>query len=162
VKPILDVCCGPKSFYFNKKDPRVLFCDKRVFAGCTGKGQNRRTRRVDPDMVCDFTALPFKDNRFQMVVFDPPHLLGESGFHMKIMYGFLTDDWREVLGQGFSECFSVLKPGGFLIFKWNETHIKVSEVLRLTPETPLFGNRCGRLNKTHWICFMKGQGDCHR
>ena len=26
----------------------------------------------------------------------------------------------------------------------------------LTPEKPLFGNRCGKSNKTHWIVFMKG------
>lgn len=23
----LDVACGPKSFYFDKEDPRVTFCD---------------------------------------------------------------------------------------------------------------------------------------
>ena len=28
-KPILDVACGGKMFYFDKNDPRVLFCDKR-------------------------------------------------------------------------------------------------------------------------------------
>lgn len=31
MKPILDVCCGGKMFYFNKSDSRVLFCDKRNF-----------------------------------------------------------------------------------------------------------------------------------
>ncbi len=25
--PTLDVACGPKSFYFDKADPRVTFCD---------------------------------------------------------------------------------------------------------------------------------------
>ena len=29
MKPILDVACGGKMFYFDKKDARVLFCDKR-------------------------------------------------------------------------------------------------------------------------------------
>jgi hypothetical protein len=34
-----------------------------------------------------------------------------------------------------------LKPYGTLIFKWNEHEIRVSEILALTNEKPLFGNR---------------------
>ena len=58
--------------------------------------------------------------------------------------------------KGFAECFRVLRPNGTLIFKWNETDIKVSEVLALTDEKPVFGHRSGKASKTHWICFMKG------
>lgn len=47
------------------------------------------------------------------------------------------------------------KPGGFLIFKWNETDIRVSEVLKLTTEKPVFGHISGKRSNTHWICFMK-------
>lgn len=33
-------------------------------------------------------------------------------------YGWLPrEEWKEVLTQGFKECFHVLEPGGFLIFK---------------------------------------------
>ena len=42
-----------------------------------------------------------------------------------------------------------------MIFKWNETDIKVSEVLKLTPEKPIFGHISGKRSNTHWICFMK-------
>jgi len=28
-KPILDACCGSRMFWFNQKDPRVLFVDNR-------------------------------------------------------------------------------------------------------------------------------------
>jgi hypothetical protein len=45
--------------------------------------------------------------------------------------------------------------GGFLIFKWNETDIKVSEILKLTSEKPIFGNISGKRSNTHCICFMK-------
>jgi len=48
----------------------------------------------------------------------------------------------------------VLKPNGTLIFKWNEHEIKVSEVLALTDNKPLFGNRCGKTAKSHWIVFL--------
>jgi hypothetical protein len=59
------------------------------------------------------------------------------------------------LSQGFAECFRVLKPLGILIFKWNEHNVPVSQILALTTEKPLFGNRCGKSSKTHWIVFLK-------
>ena len=57
------------------------------------------------------------------------------------------------LRKGFSECFRVLESGGFLIFKWNETQVRINEVVKLAPVQPLFGQR-GK--KTHWLVFMKG------
>lgn len=42
-----------------------------------------------------------------------------------------------------------------LIFKWNETQVKVSEVLALTAAQPIFGQVSGRGHKTHWLVFMK-------
>jgi hypothetical protein len=49
----------------------------------------------------------------------------------------------------------VLRSDGVLVFKWNEHDIPVSAVLALTDEKPLFGNRCGRSAKSHWLVFMK-------
>lgn len=94
------------------------------------------------------------------MVFDPPHLVRagcESWLRLK--YGILTDEWRDDLCKGFAECFRALKPGQFLIFKWNETQIRVSEILALTDEQPLFGHKSGKREKTHWITFMKGAKD---
>ena len=93
-----------------------------------------------------------------MVVFDPPHLVraGENSW-LAQKYGKLNKEtWRDDLKQGFNECFRVLEPGGFLIFKWNEDQVKVTEVARLFPVQPLFGQRGG---KTHWLVFMKGAGE---
>ena len=94
-----------------------------------------------------------------LVVFDPPHLIkaGEKSWLAK-KYGRLNPDtYKDDLRQGFSECFRVLKPNGILVFKWNETDVPVSEILKLAPYVPLFGNKCGKLNKTHWIVFMKNE-----
>ena len=108
--------------------------------------------------------MPYEDGSFSMVVFDPPHLVYSRGKKSKMvdMYGTLSDKtlptgYQHIKygAKGFAECFRVLKPGGFLIFKWNETDIKVSEILKLTDQKPVFGNRCGKAAKTHWICFMK-------
>ena len=104
----------------------------------------------------DFRDLPFSDESFNVVSFDPPHLrkAGENGWQGK-KYGILSDDWREDLRQGFAECFRVLKKDGVLVFKWNETQIKVSEILDLTDKKPVLGHRSGKYNKTHWILFIK-------
>ena len=107
-------------------------------------------------MQLDFTALPFADNSFNLVVFDPPHLVraGKKSWLAK-KYGQLTQDWRDDISQGFAECFRVLKPAGVLIFKWNEDQIKVPQILALTPHQPLFGHPTGRHGRTHWFTFMK-------
>lgn len=70
-------------------------------------------------------------------------------------YGRLFPSWRDDIRQGFKECFRVLEPYGVLIFKWNETQIKVSEILKLTDQKPLFGHKSGKQANTHWIAFMK-------
>lgn len=170
-KPILDACCGGKMFYFDKANPNVLFQDIRDMDMTLCDG---RSFSIHPDVVADFRDMPYSDNNFRMVVFDPPHLLrnvGKSKFadiygslnpkakptgYQMLKYGALgNEDWRETIRQGFKECFRVLAPGGFLIFKWNETDIKTSEVLKLTDQKPIFGIKYGKREKSHWIVFMK-------
>ena len=146
-------------FWFDRQNPDVVFCDKRreshtlIDRSSTG---GSRTLIIDPDLQADFTDLPFPDSSFALVVFDPPHLIrnGTKGWLAK-KYGKLGTDWRKELSKGFSEGFRVLKPGGVLIFKWNEHDIPVSQILALTPIKPLIGNRCGKTAKSHWIVFMK-------
>ena len=151
--PVLDVACGSKMFYFDKNDERVTFCDKREMDTTLCDG---RKLEIHPDYRCDFTNLPFDDESYKLVVFDPPHLIGDSSGWQKLKYGFLEkDNWKEILSDGFSECFRVLQSKGVLVFKWNETDIPVSEVLKCTDERPIFGHKSGKLNKTHWLCFMK-------
>jgi len=146
-------------FWFDRKDSRAIFVDKRRESHTlTDKSSAGGSRElvIDPDLQADFTALPFEDESFSLVVFDPPHLIrnGKKGWLAK-KYGKLEGDWREELRKGFSECFRVLKNEGALIFKWNEHEVPVSQILALTPERPLFGNRCGKTAKSHWIVFHK-------
>ncbi len=75
-KPILDVTCGSRSIWFNKRHPKALFCDKRK-TSLTGVWKSSdQSLEIEPDIQCDFTDLPFTDNSFALVVFDPPHLTG--------------------------------------------------------------------------------------
>lgn len=153
-KPILDVCCGSKMFWFDKKNPHVIFQDirKEQLTLCDG-----RQLIVEPDILADFTKQPHEDNTFKLVVFDPPHLDNSNpNAYMSQKYGLLRRfKWQEDIKQGFDECMRVLEPYGILIFKWNETRISVNRILELIDHQPLFGHKSGKASKTHWLCFMK-------
>lgn len=149
-KQILDVCCGSRMFWFNKHNEHTVFMDNRILHDILCDG---RKLDIEPDIVGDFRKIPFDNNTFHMVVFDPPHLLkaGDNSWLAK-KYGKLSETWPEDLKQGFSECMRVLKPYGTLIFKWNEQQIKLSEILKAIEYEPLFGNK---RSDTHWLVFMK-------
>lgn len=161
IQRVLDVCCGGRMMWFGRDNPDVIFGDRRRET-VTMKDQSHgnigghRVLSIDPDVLLDFRALPYPEASFQLVAFDPPHVVraGPKSW-LAAKYGKLGEDWREDLRAGFAECFRVLKPSGVLVFKWNETQVKVREVLALTPHQPLFGNTAGRKNGTHWMVFMK-------
>lgn len=142
-RPVLDACCGSRMFWFDRENPLAVFVDNRRETHVLKDSSQKAGYRmliIDPDIQADFTNLPFLDEQFALVIFDPPHLVhnGRSGWLAK-KYGKLEGDWREELRKGFAECFRVLKPEGTLIFKWNERDVPVSEILALTSERPLFG-----------------------
>ena len=147
--------------WFDRADPRAVFGDQRretitVTDRSHGRADGTRTLRIEPDAMMDFRALPFPNETFALVAFDPPHLVraGPRSW-LAAKYGKLSNDWRADLRQGFAECFRVLRPEGTLVFKWNETQVPLKEVLALTPEKPLFGQQTGRGMRTHWLVFMK-------
>ncbi|MDB5541466.1 MAG: putative methyltransferase [Devosia sp.] len=156
---VLDPCCGSRMMWFDKEDARCVFGDQRretitVTDNSRGNASGQRSIHIDPDSLMDFRALPFADGSFKLVAFDPPHLIhaGPRSW-LAAKYGRLGTDWRDDLRAGFVECFRVLEPHGVLVFKWNETQVKVSEVLALTPHAPLFGQVSGRSGMTHWLVF---------
>lgn len=150
---VLDPCCGSRMFWFNREHPDVIYGDIRRESHVLCDG---RQLTIAPDVMLDFTSLPYEDGRFRLVVFDPPHLenAGPKGW-MGLKYGKLPKDWKDYLRRGFAECFRVLDSDGVLIFKWNESRIKVREVLALAEIEPLFGHPTGQNGKTHWCVFMK-------
>ncbi len=152
-KLILDACCGSRMFWFDKNNPHTLFADRRSedCVLCDG-----RKLCISPDIRIDFKNMPFSDSSFSLVVFDPPHLIdGGEGSWMVKKYGVLPKNWQQEIKQGFDECMRVLKPEGTLIFKWNETQIKVSKIIEAIDYSPLFGHKSGKRQGTHWLCFMK-------
>lgn len=170
-KFILDACCGPRMFWFDKHHPNTLYIDNRIEEkGFIG---NRQAREIKPDKVMDFRDLKFPDKSFKLVVMDPPHLKNMSKnflegersdqvhqFRLGDTFGYLDKrTWGKDLRKGFKECWRVLDDYGILIFKWNDHDIKVKDLLMVLGRKPLFGHRT-RFSKngrsgTHWFCFMK-------
>jgi len=148
--------------WFDRQNPDVVFGDQRnetiiVTDRSHGRTDGTRELRIEPDTLLDFRSLPYPDETFYLVAFDPPHLVraGPNSW-LAAKYGKLGPDWREDIRMGFQECMRVLKPNGTLVFKWNETQVKVGEVLQLAnPHEPLFGHPSGRKGLTHWLVFMK-------
>lgn len=152
-KIILDPCCGSRMFWFDKKNPNVVFGDIRNedHVLCDG-----RELHINPDIQMDYTNLKYKDESFKLVVFDPSHMdkLGKTSWMAK-KYGVLLPTWETDLKKGFDECIRVLENHGVLVFKWNEAQITLSKILEVIKVEPLFGHTSGRSGKTKWLCFMK-------
>lgn len=159
-KKILDATCGSRMIWFNKNHPSALYVDRRELEDeaiwKSEDGSSTRYLSIHPDVLADFTALPFGDETFYLVVFDPPHLTSITDTAwMGKKYGRLPKEWTPVIKQGFDECWRVLKRNGTLVFKWNEYDISVREIIDCIGREPLFGNRSGKSGKTHWMCFFK-------
>lgn len=104
---ILDACCGSRMFWFDKQNPDVVFADNRELETTLCDG---RKLVIKPDVKMDFRDMPYEDETFKMVVFDPPHLIhaGEKSWIGK-KYGILPKDWETYISSGFDECMRVLK-----------------------------------------------------
>ena len=112
-KRVLDPCCGSRMMWFDRAHPDVVFGDKRsetitVTDRSHGNASGQRVLRVEPDVPLDFRALPYADGTFNLVAFDPPHLVraGPKSW-LAAKYGKLGEDWRDDLRRGFAECFRV-------------------------------------------------------
>jgi SAM-dependent methyltransferase len=151
---ILDPACGSRMFYFDPANQGVLFgdCRREEHVLCDG-----RKLIIKPDMQLDFRALPFPDESFSLICFDPPHLVraGRQSW-LALKYGRLSANWQKDIAAGFGECFRVLKPEGTLIFKWNETQVPLAKVIGLSGRAPVFGNKRPEQMGTHWLVFFKG------
>lgn len=116
--------------WFDKNHKDTLYVDCRtvdneiIYKSKNGKIERRLT--IAPDVVADFTDLPFENELFDLVVFDPPHLkqIGSNAWMAK-KYGKLPTNWKDIIRDGFAECMRVLSNRGTLIFKWNEYQICV-------------------------------------
>lgn len=149
---ILDACCGSKMFWYDKEEPHTTYMDIRNEVLAYTDRDTVREVVINPDIVSDFRNIPFADNSFDLVVFDPPHLIhvGDTSWLAK-KYGKLDKKtWPQDLKLGFDECMRVLKLNGTMLFKWNEDQIK--DVFAVFEQQPILGDK---RSKTRWSVFIK-------
>lgn len=154
VVSVLDACCVPRGMWCDKEDPRIIGMDKRLGTVTWNEAAGPRSLDIRPTVVGDFRAMPFPDERFDFVLFDPPHLTraGKSG-RLFLRYGVLDrTEWKEDLAAGFRECLRVLRRGGAMLFKWSTCQIPLTQLRPLFPCPPLFVSRQG---KTYHFIFLK-------
>jgi SAM-dependent methyltransferase len=149
---ILDATCAGRHLWNDKRRQDTIYLDRRILP--KGTIAIRPDWEVRPDVCADFTALPFRDGTFDLVVFDPPHIIRDlpSTSFLRTKYGDLrSTSYKRVLRDGFAECWRVLKAPGTLHFKWAESSVPLTEVLALFPEAPLFKNK----HDVTWSVFAK-------
>lgn len=87
-KPILDATAGYRMMHLNKHNPLVLYIDQR--------------KEVNPDAVQDWRKLPYPEASFQLIIFDPPHLIDKyhnPNIKLNQDYGLLIKEtWQSDLG----------------------------------------------------------------
>lgn len=164
---ILDATCGNRGIWYQKNHPFVTFMDVRNGNYDTRADnpnmsyKGRRITRVKPDVVSEWKDAPFPNESFDMIVFDPPHILMDRNKQPPILasrYGFLyKDNYKQVLKEGIKKLFNILKPEGIFILKWSETSAPVDDIIKLCPYSPLFGSNTKSKGHTEhfWVLFIK-------
>ncbi len=148
---ILDATAGSRSMWHknHKYNPCVLFLDQRLEIKGVGKGVTMPRKNPDgvpipqqpgwecaPDILGDFTHLEqFDDETFDHIVWDPPHVIKKSNGFITMKYGYLGDQWRETLANGFKELWRILKTKSTLQFKWADNDIPKNELVKLFHDT---------------------------
>lgn len=151
---ILDACCGGRHWWWDKDHPLAVYMDEReVPLG----NEWRATWSCVPDVLGDYRAMPFDDGAFQLVVFDPPHIVRKNPDTKwsTRFYGALNPDtWQDDIRRGFAECWRVLATGGTLVFKWSGDTSRCSPYF---PAEPIVGTRwkAGEDEATSWFIFYK-------
>ena len=121
---ILDACCGGKTMYHgwhaNLGDSLVSIDIRKLSARewVGGKGWTRNMPPIEPTVQADMNWLPFREQVFDAIIFDPPHLQVDMRSFMGELYGGWTKTAaRKIMVKVNAEFTRVLKPSGLLLMK---------------------------------------------
>ena len=163
MKPVLDATAGNRHMWGKNKYPEgVIFMDKEP------------NLRIPPDIVAEWDSIPFPDDYFHCVIFDPPHIFSETSQFNKNpkasphgankipgWYGAFKSK-RDAVVQihGAQKEFARVAPR--MCFKWNEASMKLHSVLTLFDcwiiqfIVPLKSNR---ISGTFWVKLIRKTED---
>lgn len=141
---ILDVTAGNRTMWTLKDHQDIIYIDME------------RELINPPTFLCDSRHLPFRDNTFDTVFFDPPHMWGVysrtwSKPNLEQQQEILPDKKypdpyygidkygtkTQLIGYvvyTVKELYRVLKPDGLLWFKWNDCSVSLRSMLTLFAE----------------------------
>lgn len=163
MKPVLDSTAGNRAMWKNKNPPFVVFFDKEIELFCP------------PHVLGVWQNLPFRDNVFSVVIFDPPHAkFGLNSVHMNpkgwndpevrdsrkiggTFWGSLEVGWFGVFNKAQIEFARV---SDRLVFKWNETSHSLEKVLfvfsewRIQFRNQINHNKKRGKSKTWWVMLL--------
>lgn len=145
---ILDLTSGNRGIWFDKNYRDACFIDIRP--------------ETNPTHVADSGALPFDDNDFDLVVFDPPHVNSGANSNTTKCYGHHTAaQVRTFVAAAAKEAHRVTCPDALMAFKWNDHDQKLDIVLCLMAPwwEPLFGAKTASRTKhsstTQWVMLRR-------
>lgn len=157
---VLDATTGGKHMWHPdcKELKRAVYADRRQVEGL----EHQEGWNCDPSVICDTRKLPFTDNAFNLIAYDPPHRITDCGMKqlsgvIEKKYGALqAETWQSNLSNSFAELWRVLDTGGTLTFKWADIHKSHEEVLSVIDQTPLYGVTTEKDRAiTKWWVFQK-------
>jgi len=145
---ILDATAGKRGIWYDKKNDETVYMDIR--------------KEVEPDIVADVKHLPFKDQIFDLVIFDPPHANFSENAQMSERYGyFTTRQITAAIKKGAIEFNRVLNGNGMVLFKWNTHSQRLRRVIAFFEPNfkPLFGQKVAyklkHASSTYWVCLKR-------
>jgi len=161
-KTVLDATTGGKHMWHSemKDADSVVFADRRRVE--KGALEHQQGWSCNPDVVCDTRDLPFAENTFSLIAYDPPHRVTDGGMKqlagvIEQKYGALmAETWQSDLQSSFEELWRVLQPGGTITFKWADVHKSHDKVIDAIGKTPLYGVTTEKDRAvTKWWVFHK-------
>ena len=138
---IIDLSAGRRAIWYNKTNPLTTFVDVRP--------------EVDPDIVLD-TRTDFSHlGKFDLIVWDPPHMNCGPNSNMGRRYGHWPNAHiRELIKITQAQATKIAHENTLLSLKWNNHDIKLETVFNLMDQwEPLFGHmtKNGPHSQTFWV-----------
>jgi len=169
---ILDATAGNRTMWECKNNPNVIYLDME------------KRLEIKPTIFADHRQLPFKDEVFDTIFYDPPHYWGNAVHYFSFpnrelrqtvfpdtsgiptYYGW--DKYKTKSGliksiyQAQKEFWRVLKKDGLLWLKWNELAIELRKILAIFNRWRVMmtlyiqdpTHTAGK-HQTYWVCLCK-------
>lgn len=144
---ILDCSGGKRNVWFNRCHPNAVYIDNRP--------------EMTPNVLCDSTQLPFPNEVFDLIVFDPPHgVHGEHSYMSKYYGRYNSQEILNLLRGTSREAYRVSKPEALMLLKWNDRDQRLDHILKqLEAWEPLFGHKIAERSShrasTYWLALLK-------